>query len=536
MKCKKLWSQARLLTLPKKLVALGIVILLITPVSGYGQIYLSDHFDSRSDWDGCSDPPSPWNSYFYNQSKYCNKVKIDDAWNDAHGSTGKSVRISWPASMTEMGMEAAEAGGKSSLYIGYWWKHDSGWNWGGDDTHKWIYFPEASGERTMLSFNDGAICFFDGNSYSLCTTDHPNVNGSAWRNDSTWHSYIIYASPANKDIRIWYDGDELSWNGNNLNANFGGSSFDSGGGNVLVFGYQARPDWGSGNVSYFDDTIVASTKGEVESFLGTTNGGGGDDPIEPPDDPIEPPDDPIEPSNTGLPFSDGFESGNFNSWDGTRRDVSVVTANPKAGSYCARARLSQGTTSDNYVDFYYGEKDGKDPVTEIYWQGYSKFDSDYVWPNNAQKIVVHNIYDSQGTKDYQIIVAVNSNGQYYVEHSYWQSWDFFGKAQNQGSPISVSFGQWDKLKLRAKLNTPGNSDGVIQLWINDTLKLSYTNLNIRENTQDTFGKMILSSNSNESSGSNSYQWYDDWSISGTGEGGGPIDSAPAAPTGLKIVD
>ena len=518
MKYKKLWSQARLLTFPKKLVVLGIVILLITPVSGYGQIYLSDHFDSQSDWNSCSNPPAFWDDYFFNQSKYCNDLIIDNAWNDAHGSTGKSVRISWPASMMELGMAAAQAGGKSSVYIGYWWKHDSGWNWGSDDTHKWIYFPEASGERTMLSFNGGAICFFDGSSYSLCTTDHPNVNGTAWRNDTAWHSDIIYASPTNKDIRIWYDGDELSWNGNNLNTNFGGSSFDNGGENVLVFGYQTRPEWGSKNVSYFDDTILASRKEEVESFLGTTSGGSGGDGL-----------------NTGLPFSDGFESGNFNSWDGTHGDVSVVTTNPKAGSYCARATLSQGTTSDNYVDFYYGEKDGKDPVTEIYWQGYSKFDSGYVWPNNAQKIVVHNIYDSQGTKVYQIIVAVNSNGQYYVEHTYWQTWDFFGKAQNQGSPIRVGFGQWDKLKLRAKLNTPGNSDGVIQLWINDTLKLSYLDLNIRENTQDTFGKMILSSNSNKSSGSNSYQWYDDWSISGTVEGD-PIDSATAASTGLIIVD
>ena len=92
MKCKKLCSQARLLTFPKKLVVLGIVILLITPVSGYGQIYLSDHFDSQSDWDGCSDPPAPWDDYSYNQSKFCNDVEIDDAWNDAHGSTGKSVQ------------------------------------------------------------------------------------------------------------------------------------------------------------------------------------------------------------------------------------------------------------------------------------------------------------------------------------------------------------------------------------------------------------------------------------------------------------
>jgi len=249
----------------KSKIILYALILLIIAVPASATVFISDHFDGQSDWNGCSDPPSPWGTYSYNQ-KYCNTVMIDDAWGDAHNS-GKSVRILWSASMTELGMRADQAGGKSSLYIGFWYKHNAGWNWGGDATQKWIYFPETGGNRTMLSFKSGSVCWFDGYSYSLCTTDHPSVTSSAWLNDDSWHSYIIYASPAGGDLRVWRDGTELNWNGNNLNINYGGSSFDSGAGGALLFGYQSRPDWGSGNISYFDDCIIASTKEEVENFL-----------------------------------------------------------------------------------------------------------------------------------------------------------------------------------------------------------------------------------------------------------------------------
>lgn len=250
----------------KSIIILYTLILLIIAVPASATVFISDHFDGQSDWNGCSDPPSPWTSYFYNE-KWCNRVGIDDSWGDAHNS-GKSVRILWAASMMELGMEDAEAGGKSSLYIGFWYKHNAGWDWGGDATQKWIYFPETGGNRTMVSFKSGSVCWFDGYSYSLCTTDHPSVTSSAWLNDDSWHSYIIYTSPAGGDLRIWRDGTELNWNGDNLNINYGGSLFDSGGGNKLLFGYQSRPDWGSGNISYFDDIIVASTKEEVENFLG----------------------------------------------------------------------------------------------------------------------------------------------------------------------------------------------------------------------------------------------------------------------------
>lgn len=69
----------------------------------------------------------------------------------------------------------------------------------------------------------------------------------------------------------------------------------------------------------------------------------------------------------------------------------------------------------------------------------------------------------------------------------------------------VSSGQWDKLKLRVRLNTPGVAGGIVELWVNDELKLSYSNVNIRENTNYGINGFILSSYSTDATGGNGTQ-------------------------------
>ena len=69
---------------------------------------------------------------------------------------------------------------------------------------------------------------------------------------------------------------------------------------------------------------------------------------------------------------------------------------------------------------------------------------------------------------------------------------------------------WVKLKLYVRLNTAGNSDGALKLWVDDELKADYTNVNIRENTSLGMNKLIMSSYANPSSGSAGVQYYDDW--------------------------
>jgi len=249
----------------------------ITDISGKdlrvsGTIYISDHFDDQDDWDGCSDHPLPWSHYGWNSGVYCNSVIISGEWNDAHGSIGKSVKIIWPDGIVEKGMETYASSDKGSVWMGYWWRHDSGYTMPEQD--KWIYFTETNGERHMLSHKGNTICFFDRISYNLCVNigtgadEHPDTSTSAWYDDTSWHHFIIYASPENDDIRIWRDGTELGWNGDNLNAGWYGSSFDYG---TMTFGYQSRHGW-TGHVSYFDDIIIADNKEDIEAFLGVSGG------------------------------------------------------------------------------------------------------------------------------------------------------------------------------------------------------------------------------------------------------------------------
>ena len=244
---------------------------------------------------------------------------------------------------------------------------------------------------------------------------------------------------------------------------------------------------------------------------------------------------PLPPSDTGLPWTSDFEENNFHEWNGgTRGELSIVTSDPYSGSYCARAQLTSGTHSDNYADFYFGDfyTIGKDKVEEVYLSLYSKFDPGYVWPSDTQKIALLNLTDGQvSQRRYQVMIVVDREGRYFVEYSYIASWQFFGLAQNQGTPAAVRFGEWDKLKLYTKLNTPGNSDGVVKLWVNNELKISYDDVNIRQNTLYGMNKLILSSYATDASGFNGVQYYDDWILSETDPA---VSDSPSVPTGLTI--
>ena len=102
-----------------------------------------------------------------------------------------------------------------------------------------------------------------------------------------------------------------------------------------------------------------------------------------------------------------------------------------------------------------------------------------------------------------------------VDHSYIDSWRFFGLSQNIGQPASVELDRWDELKLHVRLNDPGFANGIVRLWINGNLKLEYTDVNIRENTSYGMGRLILSSHNGGRTGGNGYIYHDSWSLTDT---------------------
>jgi hypothetical protein len=242
----------------------------------------------------------------------------------------------------------------------------------------------------------------------------------------------------------------------------------------------------------------------------------------------------------GLPFSAQFETNNFSEFNGGATSGLSVVGSACFSGRCARAPLTAGTLSEHYADFLFGDfhtvRLAK--VEEAYLQLYSKFDPGYTWPSNSHKIALFNLTDSSGQRQYQVFIYVNRNGQYDITRSKISTWQFWGLSQNQGTPVQARFGQWDKLKLRVRLNSAGQSDGIVQLWINDVLKASYTNVNIRENSGLGINKMIMGSYVLDTTVNNGAQYWDQVTVTATDPGGSaPPDPvpAPAAPTGLRLI-
>ncbi|MBD3868851.1 MAG: heparin lyase I family protein [Acidobacteria bacterium] len=240
-------------------------------------------------------------------------------------------------------------------------------------------------------------------------------------------------------------------------------------------------------------------------------------------------------------FTSDFETGDFSEWDGRREqnpgDLQVVSdASCAGGSRCARALLTAGTNSDSYADYYFGDHplEGGQKVEELWLETSVKFSSGYVWPNSGQKVAILNATDGSSTqRRYQVIMKVDPSGRWSLQHSDIDDWLFFERPQNLGTPTTVAFDSWVRLKLYARMNRPGYIDGVLRLWVDGVLKAEYTDLNLRESTEYGFGKLILSSWATDASGSNGVQWYDDWVLSAAdpGVGSGPPPTAPPGTVG-----
>jgi|CXWL01.1.fsa_nt_gi hypothetical protein len=104
-------------------------------------------------------------------------------------------------------------------------------------------------------------------------------------------------------------------------------------------------------------------------------------------------------------------------------------------------------------------------------------------------------------------------------------------------------GQWVWLEQRCKLNTPGMSDGVYSLWINDMAIAHYTDVPVNEaGTSPTLGWYYLSITAEWGGGGGTINQLQHWDVDHVvlstqriGMPGGMQDTtAPAAPTSLAV--
>lgn len=208
---------------------------------------------------------------------------------------------------------------------------------------------------------------------------------------------------------------------------------------------------------------------------------------------------------TGLPFRSDFENNNFNDWDGGPDDTMTITSQQaSSGRYSVQAVMTRGQPTDNYKDYVFGDHPrvrGTPVSSSGLWLAYdSKFDEGFQFGRDStvHKSAIINFEDENGRRRYQIIVNVfNSNGDYFLEHLKWNADRSFGGAlngleQHIGTPAKVRLGQWDRIKVYIKPNTPGRADGIVRMWINGELKVDRTNVPLREDTNYNPNKLIMS--------------------------------------------
>jgi hypothetical protein len=202
-------------------------------------------------------------------------------------------------------------------------------------------------------------------------------------------------------------------------------------------------------------------------------------------------------------FQDGFESGDLSSW----------TQDPSAGRYSLStdpARVHSGTHS---LQALFTPTNGYGLITRWFMPGYDEvFVKFYVMFQEGFKnqrsdgagmhfLVVcgNNINDSRSCWGKPAIVP---NGADYVYagldpeevslptlqplsfYTYWPGMTCcYGNVQFQPSPkVAPATGQWQEVVFHIKLNTPGQSDGLQEVWLNGVKKLSQQNMRWRTTT------------------------------------------------------
>ncbi len=223
---------------------------------------------------------------------------------------------------------------------------------------------------------------------------------------------------------------------------------------------------------------------------------------------------------TGLPFRSDFEAGSFSEWNGgLDASMSVTTEKASSGRYSTKAVMTRGTATDNYKDYVFGDHvrvGGTAVASTGLWVRFdTMFDSGFQFGTgqNLHKSVILNFEDENGRRRYQIILNIlNQNRQYFVEHLKWNSDRSFGGSiqglgsQNIGTPVAVRLGQWDRIKLFIKPNTPGQSNGIVRLWVNDELKMEKTAVDVRENTNYNPNKVIMSNYVMDTTAAGTQRW------------------------------
>ena len=197
----------------------------------------------------------------------------------------------------------------------------------------------------------------------------------------------------------------------------------------------------------------------------------------------------------------------------------------------------------------FGDFPGNGPIlkqgqsfNEIYWRIYVKHE--YGWEGSPAKMsratsivskdwqqaMIAHVWNGGGpvlTLDPARGVFEQTDSIITTKYNDFDNLVWLGNRPTAQFPLTSSeeSGYWVLVESRAKLNTPGKSDGINQLWIDGRLEVDRRNLNFRGSyTDHGINAVFLESYWNDGAVKEEGRWYDNFVIST--EPIGPIQSMP----------
>ncbi|WP_243373865.1 hypothetical protein [Geotalea sp. SG265] len=583
----------------KKIITLLLsVIGLVSVNSANATIIVADHFDMSTDWSGSTvdslsgitstDPRgNKWASIGVNYP-----VEINQA--AAHGDTGRGLRFQVaPGNGTttigcQMGGYPQSAWQGRSQFLGYYSKLSDNTSWGSNSAKLKMLRFNMEDNDVIPELDHGTYMVFIGTS---------NAFTGIYTPDNNWHKYLweftaqSASGTADGVIRLWVD-DVKVWEKTNVKWNSYGSIKN---GTLFQYGYVTS--WNffymQGNLSgdyngptkymYWDDYIIATTKAEVDDFIGAP-GTSAPAPIEPAPAAPTTTTDTTATANAATPAAITLLQENFNDallssrgwFDGGSTNSTVVTDSTR-GSVLQYSYLTGSSTpttgalrknfpeSDDITITYYIKYDSNWQWTglgygphEIYlltnlddsWIGPAKtHTTTYLESVEGKQTIAFqdalNIDQSKigtslsGITEKRGVFGCNGTSDSYPAGTCYGDTGnkINGKTWTASMPV-ISNGVWHAVKVHLKMNSivngVGVADGVMQYWLDGVPYIDNKNIMIRTgaNPNMKWNTFMIAPYFHNGVKQNQKFWIDDVLVT---TGGSTAPVPPAAPTGLRIV-
>lgn len=241
--------------------------------------------------------------------------------------------------------------------------------------------------------------------------------------------------------------------------------------------------------------------------------------------------------------------GGINEWDGPYIPslMFISIDNPHAGTKSLKMIYEKGGTDfgPGSIKKFFSKHD------ELYVRWYEYYSTGWLFPSTSQKIIIltptgegtaggpgPNLYVGFPAGTAWPAISVQ-----YMADMEFQTTNFY---QNQGAPTAMTPGRWVCFELQAKMNTPGQADGLFRLWVDDALVLAYLNRQLRgakptdpAPSDAKWGYLDVAGQYGESPRQTQFRWFDDLVISTQRVGCSPgvtDRTAPGPPSGVRVTN